>query len=85
MSVSNWPATPAVDHLALNRFERDVKVLAGEIHDCGFDDLPELLLKLDGVVGLCSELRSLAVRHEDAIARARGREEMETAIPPLSA
>lgn len=79
-----WPATPACDHILLNSFERDVKVLAGEVHDTGFDDLPELRLKLHGIVSLCSELLAQAERRERDRQDAIAREERETSVPPLA-
>lgn len=80
-----WPETPATDHLALNRFERDVKVLAGEIHDVGMDDMSELRLKLHGIVSLCSELLVCAERHEAARQDRIAREEIATSVPPAVA
>lgn len=87
MRVSNWPETPATDHILLNSFERDLKVLAGEAHDCGFDDLPELRLKLHGIVSLCSELLAQAERKErerrDRIEAGEARREMASAVGPM--
>lgn len=82
-----WPATPWTDLLALNHFERDVTALSREARNVGFDDLPELRLKLNGIVAACSELLVRAERHEsarlDRIYNEQAREEMETAIPPM--
>jgi hypothetical protein len=58
--------TDADGHLALMRFYIDVRTLAGEAVDCGFDDLPELRLKLDGIVAACSEVLVRAERIQDA-------------------
>lgn len=78
-----WPETPAVDHLALNRFERDVKTLAGEAHDVGFDDMSELRLKLNGIVAACSELLVMAERRAAEQQARIAREELATSIPPV--
>ncbi len=84
MRPSSWPEMPNVDHLALNRFDRDVKVLAGEAHSAGFEDMPELRLKLNGIVAACSELLAQGERHESALLDRIAREEWETSVPPLN-
>jgi hypothetical protein len=83
MTCCPWPETPWCDLLARNHFEHDVTKLARDARDIGFDDLPELRLKLDGIVSACSELLALAQRHESARLDRIAREEIQTAIPPV--
>lgn len=72
----------AADVIALNEFHRTVRILAGEAHDTGYDDLPELLGKLDGIVAACSELRKRAVGIHMEEQASRDRAEMEVSVPP---
>lgn len=67
------------DFIVLNAWERDIKTLAGEAHDCGLDDLPELARKLGEIKLVCEEWLSLARRRS---AEKEAREECDTAIPP---
>jgi len=83
--MSPWPETPAVDLIALNRWERDIKVYAGEVHDIGYGDPSEARLKLMAMVGLCSEHLARIQRHEDARLDRQAREERETSCPPAIA
>lgn len=53
------------DFAALNHWERDIKTLAGEAHDCGLDDLPELARKLGEIKLVCEEWLSLARRRSE--------------------
>lgn len=85
MRPSNWPATPATDHILLNAMASNAETLIRELHDIGTDDPREAIYKLDGLVAIACEWRALVQRRaldqQDRIAR----EERETSIPPLSA
>jgi len=64
MSREKWDA-PAADLIAMNAWHRDLRGLAGELHNIGLDDPEEALLKLDGIVAVASEWRALIQRRAD--------------------
>lgn len=80
--MTPWPAMPAVDQIVLNRWEVEVKQLAGKIHDAGYWNPTEAMDLCHKLAGLASEhLARLEWKERRAIER--GLEERETAIPPL--
>lgn len=75
------PTYDADARQTFNDFEREATALSREINKVGFDDYPELLLKLDGIVALCSELRVKAQRRADERLDDIAREEREVSTP----
>jgi hypothetical protein len=71
----------------LNHLESEVTTLVREIREIGYDDAPEALAKLDGIVAACSEHRARVLRRaaecQDRIEQEEARREMASAIPPL--
>jgi hypothetical protein len=66
----------------MNAWHRDIRNLAGELHDIGLDDASEALLKLDGLVAIANEWRALVQRR--AVERAeRMSEHPREALPPV--
>jgi len=71
------------DYIVLNHWERAVKDLAGEIHDVAYDDAPEAIQKLHGLVALASEQLARVERHASEQADRIAREEIATSVPPI--
>lgn len=81
--MTPWPLTPYVDLVVLQRWEVDVKQLAGKVHDCGYDRPKEARDLLHKLVSLATEQLARVERHERE-ADERGREERECSIPPCA-
>lgn len=80
--MTAWDTTGA-DLAAMNRWHREFRILAGEVHDLGLDDFPEALLKLDGIIGVAMDWRALLTRRQEQQVR-RVDERDETPGPDLS-
>lgn len=81
--MSNWPLTPAVDHLSLLVFEREAKALVGKISDVGYDDAIRARDLIHRLVAMATDQLIRVERHERD-ADERGREEREVSIPPCA-
>jgi len=62
----------------------EILTYLGELCDVGYDDIPELVVKVSGIREVCDRLIERAYRIANERADKEAREERETAIPPLA-
>ncbi len=70
----------AADLICLNAYQKDIRAYVGEAFDCGFDDSPEAIAKLQSLISVAHAWISLIQRRAGEDADRYAREEMETSM-----